>query len=115
MLCDRLGIFINGQLVVIGAPKELTARHGGHFILLITTPESHQKAAETMVREMSPHAKKVYALAGTQKFELPGEDVTLAKVFDTMGSGAEKGIKILDWGIHNVSLEDVFIKFALKK
>ena len=32
VLCDRLGIFVNGQLVCIGNPKELTARYGGYYV-----------------------------------------------------------------------------------
>lgn len=32
VLCDRLGIFVDGQLVCIGSPKELTARHGGYYV-----------------------------------------------------------------------------------
>jgi ABC-type multidrug transport system ATPase subunit len=29
ILCDRLGIFVNGQLVCIGSPKEITSRYAG--------------------------------------------------------------------------------------
>lgn len=29
MLCDRLGIFVDGQLVCIGNPKEITSRYAG--------------------------------------------------------------------------------------
>jgi ABC-type multidrug transport system ATPase subunit len=32
MLCDRLGIFVDGQLVCIGNPKELTSRYGGYLV-----------------------------------------------------------------------------------
>jgi len=32
VLCDRLGIFVDGQLVCIGAPKEITARYGGYLV-----------------------------------------------------------------------------------
>lgn len=32
VLCDRLGIFVDGQLVCIGNPKELTARYGGYVV-----------------------------------------------------------------------------------
>jgi ABC-type multidrug transport system ATPase subunit len=32
VLCDRLGIFVDGQLVCIGNPKELTARYGGYLV-----------------------------------------------------------------------------------
>ncbi len=32
VLCDRLGIFVDGQLVCVGAPKEITARYGGYLV-----------------------------------------------------------------------------------
>ena len=32
VLCDRLGIFVDGQLVCIGNPKELTSRYGGYLV-----------------------------------------------------------------------------------
>ena len=35
VLCDRLGIFVDGQLVCVGAPKEITARYGGYLVSLI--------------------------------------------------------------------------------
>ncbi len=28
-LCDRLGIFVNGQLICLGNPKEITSRYAG--------------------------------------------------------------------------------------
>jgi ABC-type multidrug transport system ATPase subunit len=34
VLCDRLGIFVNGRLVCIGNPKQLTARYGGYYVCL---------------------------------------------------------------------------------
>ena len=36
MLCDRLGIFVDGQLVCIGNPKEITGRYAGYFVFTIT-------------------------------------------------------------------------------
>lgn len=33
-LCDRLGIFVDGQLVCIGSPQELTARYAGFYVRL---------------------------------------------------------------------------------
>lgn len=32
VLCDRLGIFVDGKLQVIGNPKNLTARYGGYLV-----------------------------------------------------------------------------------
>ena len=37
VLCDRLGIFVDGQLVCIGNPKELTARYGGYYVSCLLT------------------------------------------------------------------------------
>lgn len=38
VLCDRLGIFVNGRLVVIGNPKELTSRYGGYMVRMSPEP-----------------------------------------------------------------------------
>jgi ABC-type multidrug transport system ATPase subunit len=38
VLCDRLGIFINGRLVCIGNPKQLTARYGGYYVRTLSFP-----------------------------------------------------------------------------
>jgi ABC-type multidrug transport system ATPase subunit len=77
VLCDRLGIFVDGQLVCIGNPKELTARHGGYYVFTLTTPPAEAAKAEAMVRRLAPGARPTYALAGTRKWELPAAEVTL--------------------------------------
>jgi len=33
VLCDRLGIFVDGKLQIIGNPKNLTARYGGYLVI----------------------------------------------------------------------------------
>jgi ABC-type multidrug transport system ATPase subunit len=32
VLCDRLGIFVDGRLVCIGPPKEVAARYGKYLV-----------------------------------------------------------------------------------
>jgi ABC-type multidrug transport system ATPase subunit len=32
LLCDRLGIFVDGRLVCIGHPKDITGRHGSFLV-----------------------------------------------------------------------------------
>jgi ABC-type multidrug transport system ATPase subunit len=32
VLCDRLGIFVDGQLVTLGYPKQLAARYAGFLV-----------------------------------------------------------------------------------
>ena len=62
---------------------------------------------------MCPSARPVYSLGGTQKFELPSSDVSLEMVFEHMETLGKKGqLTILDWGVSNVTLEEVFIKIT---
>ncbi|CAI5478439.1 unnamed protein product [Closterium sp. Yama58-4] len=110
-LCDRLGIFVDGQFECIGNPRQLTARYGGSFVFTVTTPPDEEEAAAELAKSLSPNAKKVYSLAGTQKFELPTADVNMADVFETVAE-AKARISIRAWGIANTTLEDVFISIA---
>lgn len=32
VLCDRLGIFVDGQLICVGPPRAITARYGGYLV-----------------------------------------------------------------------------------
>jgi len=32
VMCDRLGIFVDGRLICVGNPKELTTRYGGYLV-----------------------------------------------------------------------------------
>ncbi len=77
MLCDRLGIFVDGTLVCVGHPKALTSRYGGYLVFTITVPPAEEQQAEALVRRLSPGARLTYALGGTRKYELPTSEVTL--------------------------------------
>ncbi|GBG60709.1 hypothetical protein CBR_g12446 [Chara braunii] len=114
VLCDRLGIFVDGQFACIGNPRELTARYGGTYDLTVTTPPGEESAVEALALSLSHRAKKVYSLGGTQKFELPSSEVDLADVFNAIERAKTK-INIQAWGIANTTLEDVFIKVAKKE
>lgn len=156
ILCDRLGIFVDGQLVCLGTPKDLTTRFGGYYVswygvvgacgdgsgdpgvlwrppafsaweepawpspvsllkptqvFTIMTPAEEGESAHRLVLSMSPNARQTYSLAGTRKYELPVSDVTLAGVFEAMTTAAAH-LTILDWGIANATLEEVFIKVS---
>ncbi|KAL6181460.1 hypothetical protein ACLB2K_048115 [Fragaria x ananassa] len=111
VLCDRLGIFVDGKLQCIGNPKELKARYGGSYIFTMTTSGDHEEEVEKMVRTLSPSANKVYQLSGTQKFELPKNEVTMAGVFRSV-EAAKRQFRVFAWGLTDTTLEDVFIKVA---
>lgn len=112
-LCDRLGIFVDGKLRVVGEPVELTRRYGGIFLLTlsgVTAPE-HQLSVHKMVAQLSPEHRVTYALAGTFTFEVPSSSTRLSDIFETMLAAKQQGF-LTSWGISSCTLEDAFIKVA---
>ncbi|XP_075112068.1 ABC transporter A family member 7-like isoform X2 [Nicotiana tabacum] len=110
-LCDRLGIFVDGSLQCIGNPKELKARYGGSYVFTMTTSSDNEEEVEHMVRRLSPNANRIYHISGTQKFELPKQEVRIADVFQAVEKAKSK-FTVYAWGLADTTLEDVFIKVA---
>ncbi|XP_074316993.1 ABC transporter A family member 8-like [Silene latifolia] len=110
-LCDRLGIFVDGSLQCIADAKELKARYGGSFVLTITTTADHDQEVEGIVGYLATNVRKIYHVAGTQKFELPKQEVRIADVFNAVDIAKSK-FPIQAWGLADTTLEDVFIKVA---
>ncbi|TVU09289.1 hypothetical protein EJB05_42752 [Eragrostis curvula] len=111
VLCDRLGIFVDGGFQCLGNPKELKGRFGGTYIFTMTTAPEQEQEVEQLVRQLSPSANKIYHLSGTQKFELPKQEVKIAQVFQAV-ENAKSRLTIHAWGLVDTTLEDVFIKVA---
>ncbi|KAK7304601.1 hypothetical protein VNO77_42484 [Canavalia gladiata] len=111
VLCDRLGIFVDGSLQCIGNPKELKARYGGTYVFTMTTSMDHEKDVENLVQQLSPNANKIYHISGTQKFELPKDEIRMANVFRAVET-AKRNFTVSAWGLADTTLEDVFIKVA---
>ncbi|KAM0979755.1 hypothetical protein ACFX13_015835 [Malus domestica] len=112
VLCDRLGIFVDGSLQCIGNPKELKARYGGSYVFTMTTSSNHEQEVENLVLRLSPSANRIYHLSGTQKFELPKHEVRITDVFEAV-ENAKSRFTVFAWGLADTTLEDVFIKVAL--
>ncbi|CAN6456044.1 unnamed protein product [Victoria cruziana] len=90
---------------------QLKARYEGSYVFTMTTSASQEEEVENLVRQMSPAAKKVYHLSGTQKFELPKQEVRIADVFRAVENAKSK-VNIQAWGLADTTLEDAFIKVA---
>ncbi|XP_009394058.2 ABC transporter A family member 7-like [Musa acuminata AAA Group] len=111
VLCDRLGIFVDGGFQCIGNAKELKARYGGSYVFTMTTSANEEEEVENLVRRLSPNANKIYHISGTQKFELPKQEVRISDVFRAVEIAKSK-LTIQAWGLVDATLEDVFIKVA---
>lgn len=77
----------------------------------IMTSSENEQEVETLVRHLSPSANKTYHLSGTQKFELPKNEVKIADVFGVVEAAKSK-FTVQTWGIVDTTLEDVFVKVA---
>ncbi|KAF3320383.1 ABC transporter A family member 7-like protein [Carex littledalei] len=111
VLCDRLGIFVDGSFQCLGNPKELKGRYGGSYVFTVTTSAEKEQEVETIVRHLSPNANKIYHISGTQKFEIPKQEVRISDVFQAVEK-AKSRFTIYAWGLADTTLEDVFIKVA---
>ncbi|KAF3320351.1 ABC transporter A family member 7-like protein [Carex littledalei] len=111
VLCDRLGIFVDGSFQCLGNPKELKARYGGSYVFTMTTSAEKEQEVETLVQHLSPNANKIYHISGTQKFEIPKQEVRISDVFQAVEK-AKSRFTIYAWGLADTTLEDVFIKVA---
>lgn len=77
----------------------------------MTTTTNHEKEVESLVRNLSPNANKIYQISGTQKFELPKHEIKIADVFQAV-ENAKSRFTVQAWGLADTTLEDVFIKVA---
>lgn len=111
VLCDRLCIMVDGRLQCIGRPKELIARYGGYYVLTMTTSSEFEREVEDLVLKLSPNTRKVYHLSGTQKYELPKQEVRIADVFMAV-ENFKKRVEVQAWGLADTTMEDVFVKVA---
>lgn len=111
VLCDRIGIIANGTLQCIGNSQELKTKYGGSYVLTITTAGEEAEEVERLVRSISPGVSRVYHISGTQKFEMPKQEVRISEVFHAM-ENAKSRVTILAWGLADTTLEDVFIRVA---
>ncbi|XP_074285014.1 ABC transporter A family member 7-like [Silene latifolia] len=111
VLCDRIGIFVDGGLQCIGNPKQLKGRYGGSYVFTMTTSSKHDAEVERMVQSLSRNSQKIYHISGTQKFEIPKHEIRISSVFKAV-EDAKKRFAVHAWGLADTTLEDVFIKVA---
>ncbi|KAH9623722.1 hypothetical protein KSS87_006304 [Heliosperma pusillum] len=111
VLCDRIGIFVDGGLQCIGNPNELKGRYGGSYVFTMTTSSEHDTEVERMVQNLSRNSQKIYHISGTQKFEIPKNEIRISNVFKAV-EDAKKRFTVQAWGLADTTLEDVFIKVA---
>lgn len=110
-LCNRLGIFVSGELKTIGASAQLKERYGQYYKVIVTTLPGREDPPFLALRRLAPNIRLMNSLAGTASYEVPRSDVRLSDIFETI-EGNKKQLGVIDWGISNATLEEVFLKIA---
>lgn len=110
-LCQRLGIFVSSRLKTIGAAAELKERYGQYYKILVTTPPGKEAPAFELLRSVAPSVRQINSLAGTASYEVARRDVQLSQIFVAIQENKAR-LSILDWGISNTTLEEVFLRIT---
>jgi ABC-type multidrug transport system ATPase subunit len=111
----RVVMMSRGLLKTIGRPEELRLRLGRGYRLSASLPATQGSAFHDVVMSLSPKARIETQMSGRQSFvdySLP-KSVPVSKVFEAMASHRQE-LQIVDWGVSQSSLEDVFIAVTAK-
>lgn len=114
-LCERVAIMVEGRIRCIGAPKELSSRFGNFFVVQVTTPATdHQmQLVRQLLQQLSAGVRFVYAMNGSQKYELPKADTSLQQIFLAVRQAKREGLlHIMECAVSNATLEQAFLAVA---
>ena len=67
-------------------------------MLTMTTSSENEQEVEQLVHRLSPNASRIYHISGTQKFELPKQELKIADVFHAVES-AKSRFSIYVWSL----------------
>mmetsp|Transcript_7258 Transcript_7258/g.9422 ORF Transcript_7258/g.9422 Transcript_7258/m.9422 type:complete len:560 (+) Transcript_7258:1-1680(+) len=112
VLCERIGIMGAGDMLCIGTSGNLKSRFGAGYRLSLHIKNKSNEAAlkaQQVVTGLCPNAKLLNeAMGGILDFEVPYNEVKLSIVYTAIEKERES-LEILDWGITESTLEEVFL------
>jgi ABC-type multidrug transport system ATPase subunit len=110
-LCNRIGVFSNGSFKCLGTPLHLKNKFGEGYRLTINYREGAEQSAMGLVKSLLPAASPLTSFPGTVTFQIPRSGVVISTVFHEMETHKDSA-GILDWGLSQTSLEDVFMNLV---
>ena len=112
-LGDRIGIMSHGRLRCIGENLHLKNIYGSGYKIDIRYAPGKQQNAIDFMSKIVPLAKlKAASHSGALEFQLEKGSVKLSKIMRLLGDCNKEQVGILDYGIRQTSLKEVFIKIA---
>ncbi|KAF2073997.1 hypothetical protein CYY_004704 [Polysphondylium violaceum] len=119
VLSNRIGIMSQGKLKCLGDQQRLKTKFGDGYGLKLNIDPSYVEDLKTksnpsnpleFVQEFSADAKFVESYSNSFTYRL-GKEIKLSDLFEFMLLNKDKH-HVLEWGISQTSLEDVFLKIA---
>lgn len=117
LLGDRIAIIAQGKLRVEGTPLDLKARFGLGYRVSLSTGVERVDQLKSLVRRILPGAQLRSDNAGALVYSLPDvdPDQSVASFFEFLQDNSQRPDRLVDdWGIHNTTMEDVFLTVARK-
>jgi len=110
-LCDRIGIFSNGQLRCIGTSQHLKTRFGTGLQLDISTSDKDPEPAKKFITSTFPSAEEIEIIPPKLKYKLEEKNLRLSQIFSLIEKNKDN-VNITDYSIGQTTLEQIFINFA---
>ncbi|KAJ3314340.1 hypothetical protein HDV04_000706 [Boothiomyces sp. JEL0838] len=109
-LCQRIAIMAKGTLRCIANPTRLKELYGSGFRIFANMQEENTAAASKFIESILPEGwTKVDSFATSITYEFPAKKGAVASLFETIEK-KKKEVGILDYGIGQTTLEEVFVK-----
>ncbi|KAJ2990992.1 hypothetical protein HDV02_004022 [Globomyces sp. JEL0801] len=109
-LCQRIGIMAKGTLRCLAEPTRLKELYGSGFKIYSNSLAENTPQVAKFIEENLPAGwTQIDNYATNIAYEFPGAPGAVARIFEVMEANKER-IGILDYGIGQTTLEEVFVK-----
>ncbi|KAJ3221155.1 hypothetical protein HK099_003726 [Clydaea vesicula] len=109
-LCQRIGIMAKGSLRCLGNTLRLKELYGSGFKLFFNSKAEDTERASQFTQSLLPNGwKKMDAFTTNSSYEFPACKGSISKLFKEIEFGKKEN-GILDFGISQTTLEEVFLK-----
>jgi ABC-type multidrug transport system ATPase subunit len=109
-LCQKIGIMAKGTLRCLANPLRLKELYGSGFKLYANCEAHRTCDAKAFFESILPNGWTLVDHYETLiSYEFPGTKGTISRLFDEIESQRSM-VGVLDWGIGQTTLEEVFLK-----
>ena len=110
-LASSVGIMVNGRLKCLGSLQHLVSRFGTYYLMEIRGSADRFEEIRSFINKAMPSAKLNGRHFGQSTWHLPKATVKLSAAFKAV-EGQKKSLGITSYAISQLSLEQLFLKFA---